>query len=365
MPLALNDFVRVRIAISIQDNFVDMSVGQVYDEGTSSWTDIVWVAISSGWVTLREFGDVEFWCRVNSLALTRSSVTRPSVYPVSWCTGGTEADTYVYQTTAYSSFVSWARLQAGGSDIYTNLPGLGSILNTVGIEGYQYARAGFSGRIRNPVRWSTSRAGTITKLTSYRCGDSSKREFTSHISGSSDSLAGFSAWLAANKPELGSPITLHIVGTKLNVTSTGQTLDAVSATISILINADNGTGIGWTATGTNCGLSVTDRAVTVCGGGTEQLGGFGVGNVYVPSSPTPPAPTVSLGVALTAASGSFARVAAGGGTLTVTPSPADYKGLSVTFTVDSEGRIAACGATMAGYTLQGWGVCREEGGLLA
>ena len=364
MPLALNDYVRVRIAISIQDGFVDMSVGQVYDEGTASWTDIVWVAIGSGWVTLREFGDVEFWCRVNSLALTRNSVTRPSVYPVSWCTGGVAADTYVYQTTAYSA-VSWARLQAGGSDIYTNLPGLGSILNTVGIEGYRYARAGFSGRLQVPVRWSSSYTGAITKLTSYRCDDKSKREFASCVSGSSDTIAGFSAWLAANKPELGSPITLHIVGTKVTTYSFAQALDAVSATISILINADNGTGIGWVASGTKSGVSVNERAAAVCGGSTLQIGSFGTGAIYVPTTPTPPPPSISLGTVLTPASGSFTRVAAGGGTLTATPSPTDYAGLSVTFTVDAEGRIVACGATMAGYTLQGWGVCREEGGQLA
>ena len=130
MALLLSQVVRVRVAVVV-DATSDRSVGQVIDDETGLWADVVWVELPSSASWPLEFGDVEFWAEVTFLALTRNGITRPAVRLRAWRSGGVVADGYTV-TVSGSSTLNVGSLRAAGADLVTTLPALGPVLNSAG-----------------------------------------------------------------------------------------------------------------------------------------------------------------------------------------------------------------------------------------
>jgi hypothetical protein len=171
------------------------SHGQVYDEATSTWTDLVWVQSNAA---LNHAGDAEYYGIVQQLAYTQGGVIRPLVSPERWISGGVIPDGF---TILSAGAFAVAKLTLGGADVSTTLPGVGSIVNNIQVQTLAASRVGWTGRVGGAaellsttmykIPWvgSTGYFGGLfnTGLPPLFCTD----------------LASLNAWLAANLPELG------------------------------------------------------------------------------------------------------------------------------------------------------------------
>jgi hypothetical protein len=371
MALALYQVVRVRVAVVLDTT--DLSVGQVYDEASGSWADLVWVDLAGSTVLPQEFGNAEYWAEVSNLALTRSGTVRPAVKLRAWCAGGVVADGYTIRTTG-SVWSNIASLQRGGADVTTDLPGLGPVQNLVRIHGHRDQRVGWTGRLPVALSWERTYLA-IRKRVKYDPASSTDAEHLSCVSGFAGDLAGFNTWLATNQPEYGSALT---IGTSLEfarnlVSGPRTTWNRYLAvfTLHAYLNTDYATW-GWTTRGGLISLQTVDGSYTFCGG----IGATAFqGDTYATTSANAAFSRWSAHY-LGTPSGSFATPVAGGGTVTATPrgtipgaGPPSY-GVNVSLTVSPQGRIT--GVVVSGFSsdgavirVGGWGACKTEGGLLA
>jgi len=370
MALIVGQVVRVRVAVVIDT--ADASVGQVFDEDTSQWTDLVWIDLANSTAMPLEFGDAEFWAEVSTLTLTRLTITRPAVRLRAWRSGGVKADTYEILTSG-SATLNQAKLLRTGADLSTNLPGLGQTLNKVRIRGFRDQRIGWTGRVPAALSWDRPTLA-LRKRVKYGADSSFEQEYLAGVSGFAGNLGGFNGWLAANLPEYGSAIT---VGATLEFSrsqlSGGWTLRykyVAVFTIHASLSFDATTWV-WTTRGTLLRTQSNDGPFTFCGGANVTT--F-IGDVFSTTS----ANAAFIGAAahgFGTLNGSFATPTAGGGTVTASPRGALYSGgpsygVDFTITVTPQGRIG--GVAVAGVSSDGtvesvtaWGACKAEGGLLA
>jgi hypothetical protein len=371
MALLVGQVVRVRVAVVLDST--DLSVGQVYDEDAAAWTDLVWVDIASSTALPLEFGDVDFWAEVYSLALTRNTVARPAVRLRAWRSGGVKADEFEILTSG-SAYMNVAKLTQGGADVQTNLPGLGATLNKVRIRGMSPQRVGWTGRVPAALSWERSNFA-LRKRVKYGADSSYDSEYLSGVSGFAASHGDFNSWLGTNLPEYGSPITigatLEFSRPQLSSSWSYRYKYAAVFTIHAYCIYD-GSGWAWNASrGSLVRQTVTEVAVNPCGGRT------GVQTFYGETYATTTANVAYLNAGphqYGTLGGSFTTPAAGGGTITAAPRGALYSagpsyGVDLTFTVNAKGRIA--GFSVAGYSsdgtvesVSGWGACKTEGGYL-
>ncbi len=371
MALVLNQVVRVRVAVVIDT--IDLSGGQVYDEETAQWTDVVWVDLLGSTVQPLEFGDVEFWAEVNALAVTRLGTTRPSVRLRAWRSGGLTADEYVV-TNSGSTTANRGRLQRGGADLLTTLPGLGAVPNQVRVRGFRDQRLGWTGRVPNPLSWDHASLA-ILKRVKYGADASFDQEYLAGVSGFSGDLASFNAWLAANVPEYGSALTVgasvEFTRTLVGTPWTYRTKYVAVFTLHAFLASDFATW-SWTVRGALIQVASTEVAVATCGGRA------GVLTFYGDTFGTNSTNAAAIGASqhqFGTTTGGFATPAAAGGTVTASPRGALYSGgpiygVDIGIAVNAQGRlttVTVVGAGNAG-TIDGvsaWGACKMEGGLLA
>jgi hypothetical protein len=370
MPLLLNQMVRVRVAVVLEAS--DLSVGQVYDEETAAWTDLVWIDLANSTALPLEFGDVEFWGEVGSLALTRNTVTRPAVRLRAWAAGGVKAETYQI-TTSGSALNNQATIQRAGADLSTNLPGLGPVLNTVRIYGFRDARVGWTGRMPDPICWNRTYLA-IRKRIRYEAASSYEMEYLCGVSGCAGDLAAFNAWLATNQPEYPCALTIGGILQFSRTQNAAPWVYRYRYVAPFTIHAQmafDGSYWYWSARGALTRLQSTEVTSTICGGGS--ITGF-YGDTYAPDAANAAYLMSSLHGYGTM-SGSFTTPPAGGGTVTASPRGAIYNGgpsygLDCSITVSALGRITD--VALAGFTsdgtvesVTGWGACKQEGGVLA
>lgn len=370
MALVLNQMVRVRVALVLEA--LDMSVGQVFDEETAAWTDVVWVDLANSTALPLEFGDVEFWAEVSSLAMVRSAVSRPAVRLRAWASGGVKADGFEILTSG-SATGNVAKVTLGGAEITTALPALGAVLNKVRIYGFRDQRVGWTGRMPNPICWNRASL-SIRKRIRYEAASSYEMEYLGGVAGFAGDLAALNAWLAANQPEYPCALTVGGILHFSRLQNSAPWVYRYRYTAPFTIHAIMGfdaTYWSWSARGALNRVQSTEVTATICGGGS--LTGFH-GDTHAPDA-------ANVAYLMTAVhgygtmSGSFTTPPAGGGTVTASPRGALYSGgpsygLDCTITVSAQGRIT--GVALAGFTsdgtvesVTGWGACKQEGGVLA
>jgi hypothetical protein len=370
MPLVIGQMVRVRVAVVLDST--DLSVGQVYDEEAAAWADLVWVDLASSTVMPMEFGNVEFWCEVYSLALTRVTIARPAVRLRAWRSGGAKPDQFEILTSGNANS-NVAKVQSGGTDLSTDLPGLGPTLNKVRIKGLRDQRVGWTGRVPGAICWDRTYLA-IRKRIRYEAASSYEMEYLSGVSGFAGDLGGFNSWLGSNQPEYGSPITVgatvEVLRTSLSSTWSYRYKYVAVFTLHAYLAYD-GSVWSWTTRGAKLAQTVNEVNATVCGGASLSL--F-YGDAYLPSSANV-AGTLAGVHSYGTLSGSFTTPAAGGGTVTASPRGGIYSGgptygADITFTVSPQGRVTNVAAT--GFSSDGtvesvsaWGACKAEGGYLA
>lgn len=370
MALLLNQVVEVRVAVVVQAS--DLSVGQVFD-GTS-WGDLVWVDLAGSSVLPQEVGDAHFVGEVSSLALNRGGIVRPAVRLRAWRGGGTKPDAYRILTSG-STTSNQATPLAAGVDLVTTMPALGPVANVIRIRGFRDQRVGWTGRMPLAPSWDRSTLA-IRKRLEYQPSDFYDNQLLVGVAGFAGDVSAFNAWLAANRPDYGAPLTVGaMVAVHLDRalgSSTFRYHYLGVFTISCWLNTSY-SAWSWTARG------------SVVRGQTNE---FSNSNLCGPtSSPrllsgeTFPTNAVNAAGATVAAhasatlSGSFPTPAIGGGTVTASPRALLYTsgpsyGVDLSFSIDGEGRVT--GATLAGFgsgcdvvASGGWGACKTEGGLLA
>lgn len=370
MALVLNQVVEVRVAVVLQAT--DLSVGQVWD-GTA-WADLVWIDLAGSSVLPQEFGDAHFVGEVSSLALTRSSVSRPTVRLRAWVSGGTRPDGYRLLTTG-SSTSNQAAPRLGTTDLVTTLPGLGAVANVVRIRGFSGQQIGWTGRIPLAPAWDRSTLA-LRKRLKYQPADFYENQLLVGVAGFAGDLSAFTGWLAANRPEYGAPLTVGaMVAVHLDRaigTSTYRYHYLGVFTVSCFLNTSYN-GWAWTARGSVAKAQTNEFSNSnLCGGNSSSR--LLSGEAFATNAANAATSQVAAHTSGTL-SGSFTTPPAGGGSVTASPRARLYTsgpiyGVDLTFTVDAEGRIT--GANLAGFgdgctviTTGGWGACKTEGGLLA
>lgn len=366
MALVLTQVVRVRVAV-VLDGSADYSVGQVVDEETNQWTDLVWIDLAGSTAWPLEFGDVEFWAEVSSLATTRQAITRPAVRLRAWRSGGLWADGYEILTTG-SAVLNVAKLQRSGADLLTTLPGLGAVLNTVRIRGFQDQRVGWTGRVPAPIAWDRNSIALRKRMweSSYESA------YLAGVAGFAGDLVGFNTWLADNLPEYGSAITigatLEFSRNPVSGSAITRTTYVAVFTLHCYLSYDSSAWV-WTRRGALLSVSSNENNPTVCGGASVTV--FS-GDTYATNA----ANIASIGASLASSGyGSFPTPPASGGTVTASPRSLLYAGgpsygVDVSLTVNAQGRVT--NAAVAGFSSDGtvdsvaaWGACKMEGGMLA
>lgn len=374
MALLISQVVRVRVAVVLDTATADASVGQVFDDDTAQWTDLVWIDLLTSTALPQEFGDVEFWAEVYSLTVTRLSITRPGVRLRAWRSGGQKADEYQVMTTG-SSTVNTAKLRFGGADLMTTLPGLGLVQNTVRVRGFRDQRVGWTGRMPVALSWDLG-TRAIRKRVKYGADASFENEYLAGVSGFSGSLGAFNAWLAGNLPEYGAALTigacLEFSRTLVQFNWTYRYKYVAVFTLHALLSTDVS---AWAWTTRRVGLQVTSNELTAdtCGGRTNVPLFYGDESLVTAANQA----AIGAGVnGLGTANGVFVTPASGGGTVTASPRNLLYSGgppygVNVTLSVTPQGRIsnvAVAGIATSDGTLDSvtaWGACKAEGGLLA
>jgi hypothetical protein len=373
MALLLNQVVRVRVAIVADVSAGDLSVGQVWDDAAAAWADVVWIDVASSTALPQEFGDVEFLGEVNNLALTRSGTTRPSVRLRAWYAGGFPADGYTVLSSG-NAYGNTAQLTRGGANVTTNLPALGSVANRIRIIGQANQRVGWTGVLPRPLVWNAGGL-SIRKRIAAAGGDTYEQQYLAGMSGFAADLAAWNAWLAANQPEYGTPLTIGArVAFNRNRVSGGWTYwyGYVGAfTLHLSLGTDYSTW-GWTARGMLLRHTTMAVSVNVCGGRTGVQAFYG--DTYTPG--TANAASLMAGAHQYATlSGFFSTPPAAGGVVTASPRAALYNGgptygVDVALSVSAQGRVT--GVALIGVSSDGaiesvtaWGACKMEGGLLA
>jgi hypothetical protein len=372
VALLLNQVVRVRVAVVLDTAASDSSVGQVYDEESAQWADLVWIDLLNSTAMPQEFGDVEFWAEVSSLAITRVAITRPGVRLRAWRSGGQKADEYEVITSGSSS-ANIAKVRFGGADVMTNLPGLGTVQNTVRVRGFRDQRVGWSGRMPAALSWELS-TRAIRKRVKYGADASIDQDYLAGVSGFSASLGAFNAWLAGNLPEYGSALTvgacLEFSRTLTQANWTYRYQYVASFILHAVMSADSTTW-AWTARRTVMSVISNELTSDVCGGRTNVP--LFYGDAYLATA----ANQAFIGASTNGFStGSFVTPAAGGGTVTASPRNSLYSGgptygVDIALTVTPKGRIsnvAVTGLATSDGTLgsvTAWGACKAEGGWLA
>ncbi len=371
MALVIGQIVRVRVALVVDT--ADNSVGQVFDEVTGQWAELVWIDLATSTAFPMEFGDVEFFAEVASLTLTRSGLTRPAVRLRSWRSGGTKADGYEILVSG-SSTSNQAKLQVGGADLATNLPGLGAVTNKVRIRGLSTQRVGWTGRLPAALSWDRS-LFALRKRVKYAADATYEQEYLAGIAGFAADLGTLNSWLGANQPEYGAALT---IGTALQFsrsTVSGAWTYTYKYTATFTIHcllAFDASGVAWSARGALLRTQSIDYAATGLCANVGLLTFYG--DTYATNA-------ANVATAMGAAhqfgttSGTFTTPAAGGGTVMASPrgalsSGGPSYGVDLTLTVSPKGRITAVSA--AGFTSDGtvesvtaWGACKQEGGMLA
>jgi hypothetical protein len=371
MALLLFQIVRVRVAVVI-DIVGDRSVGQIFDEESGQWAEVVWIELASSSTWPLEFGDVEFYAEVSSLALTRTGITRPSVRLRAWRSGGVIAEGYVV-TFSGSSTINVGSLRAAGADLTTMLPALGPVLNTVRIRGFRDQRLGWSGRLPIAISWDGASLA-LRKRIRYGADAVYEQEYLSGVSGFAPDLGSLNAWLSSTLPEYGSALTVGVTVAFVRTITLGTSVTRTACTATFSIHASLATdGSTWVWTSRGALLTTVSREVVnqVCGGATLLL--F-TGDAVLPSA----ANAAVRGAAahrFGTLAGSFVTPPAAGGTITVSPRGAFTNGgpsygVDLTLTVTPAGRIsqvAVVGITSDGAvtSVSAWGACKTEGGLLA
>lgn len=370
MALVLTQVVRVRVALVIDT--IDRSVGQIYDEESATWAELVWIDLATSSVWPQEFGDAEFWAEVSALALTRGSITRPAVRLRAWRSGGVKADTFEILISG-SATANVAKLLRAGADITTDLPGIGSTLNTVRITGLRDQRMGWTGRMPDPVAWNRPSLA-VRKRVRYEAASAAEQEYLSGVAGFAGDIAAFNGWLAANLPEFGSAITVgatvEFLRTQVSGSWTLRNKYLAVFTLHASLRSD-AAAVVWTTRGGLLSLATNDGTFMVCGGASVLT--F-IGDAF-PGGSANLASTRVAAHAFATTSGTFATPAAGGGTVTASPRGSFFSGgptygVDITLSVTPQGRISA--AAIAGISsdgavesVSGWGACKMEGGLLA
>ncbi len=372
MALLFNQIVRVRVAVVV-DATGDLSVGQVVDEDSGAWAEVVWIDLSGSAIWPLEFGDVEFWAEVTSLALTRNGLTRPAVRLRAWRAGGVIADSYTV-TVSGSSTLNVGSLRAAGAAITTLLPALGPVQNVVRIRGFRDQRVGWSGRLPIALAWEGATIA-LRKRVKYGADAFFEQEYLSGVSGFAPDLGSLNAWLGSTLPEYGSALTVGVtvafVRTIVQGTSTTRTACTATFTIHASLTTD---ALAWAWTARGALLTTVSREITaeICGGTTLLL--FS-GDTVVPSA----ANVATHGAAAHRPgllAGTFTTPPAAGGTITASPrgmfttsSSSPSYGVDLTLTVTPTGRIsqvAVAGISSDGAvtSVSAWGACKTEGGLL-
>lgn len=370
MPLIVGQVVRVRVAVVIDT--ADASVGQVFDEDTGQWTDLVWIDLAGSTAFPMEFGDAEFWAEVSTLTLTRLTITRPAVRLRAWRSGGMKADEYEVLTSG-SATINQAKLLRAGADLTTNLPGLGAVLNKVRVRGFRDQRIGWSGRVPAALAWERTTLA-LRKRVKYGADSTYEQEYLTGVSGFAANLGALNGWLSGNLPEYAAPITvgatLEFSRLQAQVAWTYRYKYVAVFTLHAALAFDASS---WTWTVRGALLRTQSFEVTgqVCGGATPLL--F-YGDAY--QANTANIASIGAGTHINGTlSGAFATPAAGGGTVTASPRGAIYSGgptygVDITLTVTPKGRIS--NVAIAGVSSDGtvesvtaWGACKAEGGLLA
>ena len=370
MPLIVGQVVRVRVAVVIDTT--DTSVGQVFDEDTSQWTDLVWIDLAGSTAFPMEFGDTEYCAEVSTLTLTRLTITRPAVRLRAWRSGGVKADEYEI-TTSGSATINRAKLLRAGADLITNLPGLGAVLNKVRVRGFRDQRIGWSGRVPAALAWDRATLA-IRKRVKYGADSTSEQEYITGVSGFAANLGAMNGWLSSNLPEYAAPITVGatLEFSRLQTLSTWAYRSKYVAvfTLHAALAFDASSWI-WTVRGALLRTQSFEVTTQVCGGATPLL--F-YGDAYQANAAN--IATIGAGTHLFGTTnGTFTTPAAGGGTVVASPRGAFYSGgptygVDITLTVTPKGRIsnvAVAGVSSDGTveSVSAWGACKAEGGLLA
>ncbi len=373
MALLFNQIVRVRVAVVV-DSTGDRSIGQVFDEETGLWAEVVWIDLSGSATWPLEFGDVEFWAEVTSLALIRNTIARPAVRLRAWRSGGVIADSYTV-TASGSSTLNVGSLRAAGTDLTTLLPALGSIQNTVRIRGFRDQRLGWTGRLPGAISWELATLA-LRKRIKYGADALFEQEYLSGVSGFAPDLGSLNAWLGSTLPEYGSALTVGVTVAFVRTIVLGNSVTRTACTATFTIHVSltsDATAWAWMARGSL--LTTVSREVTteVCGGTTLLL--F-TGDAALSSA----ANAAAHGAAahrLGLLAGTFTTPPAAGGIITASPRGAfttsassPTYGVDLTLSVTPAGRIsqvAVIGISSDGTvtSVSAWGACKTEGGLLA
>lgn len=176
MSLAVGDIVEVRVAYR-----GSYSYGRIYADSTLG--EAVWCEFD--YIHPQEFGDAHYYARVYNLAYTKLTVTRPQVSIIAYKSGGARAVSYQLQPG--SQYVA-NLLDASDAIITTDLGDLGNIENYTPAE--YHPTTNLIRRVPNPRR--ADKDGDCC-LSTIQSGQSN-----------------IDAWLAANKPELGSAVTFAV-----------------------------------------------------------------------------------------------------------------------------------------------------------
>ncbi|MBA3935828.1 MAG: hypothetical protein H0X38_00025 [Planctomycetes bacterium] len=372
MALVLNQIVRVRVAMVLDT--ADNSVGQVYDDETAHWTDLVWIDVANSTAMPFEFGNVEFFAEVASLALTRFGVTRPGVRLRAWRSGGDRADEYEILVSGSTTY-NQAKLQRGGADLMTTLPGLGAVLNKVRVRTLRDQRVGWTGRVPAALSWDRSTLA-IRKRIKYGADSTYEQDYLSGVSGFAGSLGALNTWLAANQPEFGAALTISSTlefsrpQTQVNWTYRNKYVGVFTAHLNL---AFDGSSWLWATRGALIRQTSNELTADVCGGRT------GVRLFYGDTIQVSTANAAYLGAGQLSngtTNGTVTTPAAGGGTVTISPRAGLFSsgttncGVDLTLTVTPKGRVT--NVSVAGYSSDGtvesvstWGACKTEGGYLA
>ena len=157
MTLQLNQQVRVRVAQVYDSSFADQSIGQVYDEVSSTWIDVVWIDMLNSSLHLLEFGDVECYGLVINTALTRGSTTMPCVMPLYYISGGNPPEEYEMATGwDWALSTSRMKLKYSSAVIQTNLPGYGLVDNYSLGHAVEYGPfTGWIGKLHMPLEYGS------------------------------------------------------------------------------------------------------------------------------------------------------------------------------------------------------------------
>lgn len=153
MTLEINQQVRVRVAIAWDSSYADQSEGQVHHNGTT-WAEQVWVDTTNSYINPQEFGDVEYWCIVTNLAVTRGSITRPLVILCAYITGGLKPDAFETVYWDYGSGNSVIKMVNATTHIATSLQS--STINNyaLAISTFIPPFAGWTGKLPSPLPYT-------------------------------------------------------------------------------------------------------------------------------------------------------------------------------------------------------------------